>query len=145
MTSALARTYLAWLVAIGATAGSLYFSEVRLFVPCELCWWQRIFMYPLVGVLGVAVFTRDERVWRYALPLAVVGLGTSWYHYLLQRVPSLAPPGVCRGGVPCTVQYIEWAGFVTIPFLAGTAFAVITLLLGWSALAPRRSAGPPPG
>ena len=140
MTPALLRTYLAWLVAIVATAGSLYFSEVRLFVPCALCWWQRIWMYPLVGVLGIGVFSRDERVWRYGLPLAVVGLGTAWYHYLIQRVPELAPPAVCRSGVPCTLQYIDWFGFVTIPFLAGMAFTVITVLLGWNALAERRSA-----
>jgi len=143
MTAALGRTYLAWLVAIVATAGSLYFSEVRFFVPCPLCWWQRIFMYPLVAVLGVGVFTRDERVWRYALPLSVIGMGTSWYHYLIQRIPELAPPGVCRGGVPCTVQYIEWLGFITIPYLAGTAFTIITLLLGWNLLSARRSATQP--
>ena len=140
MTPALARTYLAWLVAIVATAGSLYFSEVRLFAPCPLCWWQRVFMYPLVALLAVAVFSRDERVWRYSLPLSLVGLFTAWYHYLIQRVPELAPPAVCRGGVPCTVQYIDWLGFVTIPFLAGVAFALITLLLGWNALAAVRSA-----
>ncbi len=145
MTPALARTYVAWLVAIVATAGSLYFSEVRFFVPCALCWWQRIFMYPLVGLLAVALFTRDRHVWRYALPLALLGTGTAWYHYLIQRVPSLAAPGVCRGGVPCNVQYIEWFGFVTIPFLAGTAFAIITVLLGWNALTERRSATPRAG
>lgn len=145
MTPALARTYLAWLVAIVATTGSLYFSEVRLFVPCALCWWQRIFMYPLVAVLAVGVFSRDERAWHYGLPLALVGAGTAWYHYLIQRVPAIAPPGVCRGGAACTVQYIDWLGFVTIPFLAGTAFVIIALLLGWNALASRRSATPPPG
>jgi len=145
VTPPLARTYLAWLVAIVATTGSLYFSEVRFFVPCALCWWQRIFMYPLVAVLAVGVFSRDERAWRYGLPLALVGAGTAWYHYLIQRVPAIAPPGVCRGGVPCTVQYIDWLGFVTIPFLAGTAFVIIALLLGWNALASRRSATPPAG
>jgi disulfide bond formation protein DsbB len=145
VTPALARTYAAWVVAIVATAGSLYFSEVRLFVPCALCWWQRIFMYPLVAVLAVAVFSRDERAWRYGLPLALAGVLTAWYHYLIQRVPGLAAPGVCRGGVPCTAQYIEWFGFVTIPFLAGVAFTIITALLLWNAAAGRRSATPPAG
>ena len=145
MTPVLARTYLAWLVAIVATSGSLYFSEVRFFVPCALCWWQRIFMYPLVAVLGVAVFTRDERAWRYGLPLSLAGLATAWYHYLIQRVPAIAPPGVCRDGVPCTLQYIDWFGFVTIPFLAGSAFALITLALAWNAFAQGRSDPPPAG
>lgn len=145
MTPTLARTYLAWVVALVATAGSLYFSEVRFFVPCALCWWQRVMMYPLVAVLGVGVFSRDERVWRYALPLSLAGAGTAWYHYLIQRVPELAPPGVCRGGVPCTMQYIDWFGFVTIPFLAGVAFTIITVLLLWDLVARRRSATQPAG
>ena len=119
--------YLAWLVSIAATVGSLYFSEVRHFVPCALCWWQRIFMYPLVVVLGVATFRQDLQAWRTGLPLALVGLGTATYHYLIQKVPGIAPPAACAAGVPCNVQYIDWFGFVTIPFLAGVAFAIITV------------------
>jgi disulfide bond formation protein DsbB len=136
--------YLAWLVAIAATVGSLYFSEIRLFVPCTLCWWQRIFMYPLVVVLGVATFRQDGQVWRTTLPLSVIGLATATYHYLLQKVPAIAPPASCALGVPCNVQYINWFGFVTIPFLALVAFALITVAMvvlwrdGRSA-APRRS------
>lgn len=136
--------YGAWLVAIVATAGSLYFSEVRSFVPCTLCWWQRIFMYPLVVVLGVATFRQDAAVWRTALPLSVVGLGTSTYHYLIQKVPGFAPPASCAIGVPCSAQYINWFGFVTIPLLAGVAFALITAFLTVLALR-ERSATTPPG
>jgi disulfide bond formation protein DsbB len=121
--------YLAWLVALGATLGSLYFSEVRHFVPCALCWWQRIFMYPLVVVLGVATFRQDLQAWRTALPLALVGLGTSTYHYLLQKVPGMAPPAACASGVPCNAEYINWFGFVTIPFLAGVAFLIVTVAM----------------
>jgi disulfide bond formation protein DsbB len=121
--------YAAWLIAIVATVGSLYFSEVRMFVPCALCWWQRIFMYPLVVVLGVATFRQDFAVWRTALPLSGIGLSISTYHYLLQKVPGMAPPAACSSGVPCSGQYIDWFGFVTIPFLAGTAFALITAIL----------------
>jgi disulfide bond formation protein DsbB len=119
--------YLAWLVSIAATVGSLYFSEIRMFVPCTLCWWQRIFMYPLVIVLGIATFRQDGQVWRTALPLSVIGLATATYHYLLQKVPAIAPPASCALGVPCNVQYINWFGFVTIPFLALVAFALITV------------------
>jgi disulfide bond formation protein DsbB len=122
-------TYLAWLVAIAATVGSLYFSEIRQFVPCTLCWWQRIFMYPLVVVLGVATFRQDHQVWRTALPLSLVGLATATYHYLLQKVPAFTPPASCALGVPCNVQYINWFGFVTIPFLALVAFAGITVAM----------------
>ncbi len=91
--------YLAWLVAIGAMAGSLYFSEVRSFVPCALCWWQRILMYPLVPLLGIATFRQDAQIWRYALPLSTVGLATSTYHYLIQKVPGFAPLAQDAGGV----------------------------------------------
>jgi disulfide bond formation protein DsbB len=132
-------------VAISATVGSLYFSEVRAFVPCVLCWWQRIAMYPLVVVLGVATFRQDRGAWVYALPLAVIGLGTSVYHYLIQKVPGLAPPAMCAVGVPCTAQYVNYFGFVTIPFMAGVAFLLITLGLTSVALAERRSVRPPRG
>ncbi|OGX78343.1 2-oxoglutarate dehydrogenase [Exiguobacterium sp. SH31] len=121
--------YLAWLVALTATLGSLYFSEIREFVPCELCWIQRIFMYPLVLVLGIAVFTNDRQVKKYVLSLAIVGGMISLYHYLVQKVPGFADIKPCVEGVPCNVQYINWFGFVTIPFLALTAFTFITLLM----------------
>jgi len=97
--------YFAWLVSIAATVGSLYFSEVRAFVPCALCWWQRILMYPLVVVLGVATFRQDLLAWRTALPLSVIGLGTATYHYLLQKVPGLAPPASCASGVISFVKH----------------------------------------
>ncbi len=121
--------YVAWLVSLTATLGSLYFSEIRGFVPCELCWVQRIFMYPLVFLLGIAVFTDDRSVKKYVLPLSIVGGLISLYHYLVQKVPGFADIKPCTQGVPCNVQYINWFGFVTIPFLALTAFTIITLLL----------------
>ncbi|RHB50445.1 disulfide oxidoreductase [Exiguobacterium sp. AM39-5BH] len=121
--------YLAWVVALTAMLGSLYFSEIREFVPCELCWIQRIFMYPLVILLGVAVFTDDRTVKKYVLPLSIIGGLISLYHYLVQKVPGFADIKPCVQGVPCNVQYINWFGFVTIPLLALTAFTMITLLV----------------
>ena len=121
--------YLAWLVAVVATAGSLYFSEVRLFVPCTLCWYQRILMYPLVIVLGLAAFHRSTVVVPYVLPLSVLGAGVALFHYLEQKVPGFGAPAMCRSGVPCSLEYINVLGFVTIPFLALVAFVLITVLL----------------
>ena len=121
--------YTAWLVAVVATAGSLYFSEVRLFVPCALCWYQRILMYPLVILLGIASYRQDRSIVGYALPLSVLGMGVSMFHYLEQKVPGFRPPSICRSGVPCSQEYINWLGFVTIPFLALIAFTLITVLL----------------
>jgi disulfide bond formation protein DsbB len=129
--------YASWIVAIVATLGSLYYSEVMRFVPCVLCWWQRVLMYPLVIVLGVATLRQDTGVWRTALPFSVIGLGVSTYHYLLQKVPGMAPPASCAVGVPCTAVYVNYFGFVTIPLMAGTAFALITLALAYVALRGR--------
>ncbi|WP_214882796.1 MULTISPECIES: disulfide oxidoreductase [unclassified Exiguobacterium] len=121
--------YLAWLVSLTATLGSLYFSEIREFVPCELCWIQRIFMYPLTIILGIAVFTDDRTVRKYVLPLTIIGGFVSFYHYLVQKVPGFAEIQPCAQGVPCSGQYINWLGFITIPFLALTAFTFITILM----------------
>ncbi len=118
--------YFAWLVAIVATGGSLYFSEVMGFIPCKLCWFQRIFMYPLVFVLGIASYRMDTRIAGYVLPLTIVGGSISLYHYLEQKVPGFGNPAICAVGVSCTVEYINWLGFITIPFLALTAFGLIT-------------------
>lgn len=120
--------YFAWLVAIIATGGSLYFSEIAGFIPCELCWIQRIFMYPLVILLGIAAFRGDKRIIPYVLPLTIIGGCFSIYHYLEQKVSTV--PSICKGGgVPCSGEYINWLGFITIPLLALTAFVMITLLL----------------
>lgn len=121
--------YLAWLVAMVATGGSLYFSEVRQFVPCALCWYQRIFMYPLVILLGIASFRNDRRVVPYLFSLSIVGMLIALYHVLEQNVPGFAAPPMCNVGVPCAAKYINWFGFISIPVLSLVAFGLITLLL----------------
>ncbi len=121
--------YLAWLVAIVATAGSLYFSEVRHFIPCTYCWYQRILMYPLVIILGIASYRQDKGIAVYTLPLGIIGLGIALYHYLGQKMPELFSTGGCSAGVPCSHMYINWWGFVTIPFLSLLAFTIISFLM----------------
>ena len=123
--------YLAWVVAVVATLGSLYFSEVMGFIPCELCWWQRIFMYPQAIVLGLASYRDDRRVIPYVLPLSVIGGSISAFHYLQEKLPGLRLP-VCGTDASCFTPWINWFGFVTIPFLALTAFVLIGACL-WSA------------
>lgn len=123
------KMYMAWVVSLIATLGSLYFSEIRGFIPCELCWYQRILMYPLVIILGIGTFYRDFSVKRIVLPMAAIGWCISFYHYLVQKVPGFAEIRPCLNGVPCNAQYINWFGFVTIPFLALTAFTFIILLM----------------
>lgn len=124
---------LAWITSIIAMVGSLFFSERMGFIPCTLCWYQRILMYPLVIFLGIAFYRNDREVYRYILPLLVIGILVSSYHYALQKIPSLSEFSVCTNGVPCSGQYINWFGFVTIPFLALIAFTFITgmMLVLW--------------
>ncbi|MBW3534010.1 MAG: disulfide bond formation protein B [Gemmatimonadetes bacterium] len=118
----------AWIVAAVAAAGSLYFSDGVGLVPCLLCWYQRILMYPLVLVLAVGWARSDAGVWRYGLPLALVGLAVSAYHRVLQARPSLELVQ-CGTGPPCTGRYLNVFGFVTIPTMAGAAFLLIIALL----------------
>lgn len=120
---------LAWIAAIIATLGSLYFSEVMHFIPCTLCWYQRIFMYPLAIILGVAVYRNDQGIYKYALPLSIIGLLIAGYHTLLQKIPYLQQFEMCTSGVPCSKDYINWLGFITIPLLAFIAFMIITVCL----------------
>ncbi len=121
--------YIAWLVALTATLGSLYFSEIRGFIPCELCWVQRILMYPLSIILGIAAYRGDTGIKKYVLPLSMIGIVVSSYHYMLQKIPGFGGFRPCVQGVPCDVMYINWLGFITIPFLALTAFILITIAL----------------
>ena len=128
---------LAFVVAAVATLGSLYLSEVANFVPCRLCWYQRIAMYPLPILLGIAWWKRDAGVRRYALPLAVIGMVISTYHILVERFPSLEGSGVCEVANPCSIRWVERFGFVTIPTMALAGFALIGGLLVYPALGHR--------
>jgi len=116
----------AWVTSILAMGGSLFFSEQMGFIPCTLCWYQRILMYPLVMLLGIAFYRNDRDIWKYVLPLSAIGMVLSGYHYALQKIPALEGFSTCTSGVPCSGQYINWLGFITIPFLAFVAFTVIT-------------------
>ncbi|MGP4106604.1 disulfide oxidoreductase [Virgibacillus sp. L01] len=119
---------LVWAQALLALLGSLFFSEVMGYIPCELCWIQRILMYPLVIIYGVAAIKKDIAVALPGLILSGVGVLVSIYHYLIQKMPALQEAGGSCGAVPCNTQYVNYFGFVTIPFLAGIAFIVIFVL-----------------
>ena len=118
----------AFVVALLATAGSLYFSEVAQYEPCTLCWYQRIAMYPLVVILGIAAWRGDTRVRRYVVPLVGIGAAIALYHYALERVPAL-DSGVCSSAVPCTFVWFEELGFISLPYLALSAFLLIGALV----------------
>lgn len=110
-----------------ATVGSLFFSEVMEFTPCKLCWYQRIAMYPIAVIFLLGFWKSDKSALIYSLPLTIIGLLIAIYHNLLtwEIIPETASP--CVEGVPCSHVWINYLGFITIPFLSMTAF---TLLLG---------------
>src|SRR5262245_56720291 len=117
--------WLAFVVAAIATGGSLFFSEFAHFVPCELCWYQRICMYPLSILTLFAALARDDRVARYFLPLPAVGACVSIYHILVEN-HVVGQSNACLLSAPggCGVKWINEFGYVTIPVLALTAFAL---------------------
>ena len=130
--------WLAFVVSGTAMAGSLFFSEVANFVPCELCWYQRICMYPLALLTLLAALANDHRVARYLLPLPVIGAGISVYHLLVENgVVSEAQS--CKISAPggCAIKWINEFGYVTIPTLALTGFALVFAFLLLAAFEPR--------
>ncbi len=124
---ALADDYGLWVaaaIATTSTAGSLYFSEVANYVPCQLCWFQRIAMYPLAVILIIAAVRRDHDVRWYVAPVAAIGAVISSYHYLIEWRPSLEG-GACGVGPSCADIWFRELGFVTLAFMALCGFLSI--------------------
>ncbi len=133
---------IAAVVAGTAMAGSLYLSEGAHLLPCKLCWYQRIAMYALAVILVVAALRRDWGVRPYALALAFPGAVVSIYHYVIERRPSLEVGSSCDPNNPCTITLIWKFHYISIPFMALSAFVlVITVLL----VADPRPGGGAPG
>ncbi|MES2803149.1 MAG: disulfide oxidoreductase [Bdellovibrionota bacterium] len=118
----------ALLIAVVATGGSLFFSEIMTLPPCVLCWYQRILMYPLILIFGVGLFRNVKESFIYGLALSCTGLAIAIYHNLLYYglIPESITP--CTSGVSCTSRQIEWLGFITIPLLSLIAFILITVI-----------------
>lgn len=117
--------YLAWIQALVATLGSLYASEVLGFPPCILCWYQRIAMYPLVIILPIGIFQKDKNLPFYVIPLATIGGLVALYQNLLSWGVISETLSPCSIGVSCLTKYVEYFGFITIPFLSLLSFVVI--------------------
>ena len=128
-TQAWMMVFGAWLIASAATLGALFFGEVMKLPPCSLCWYQRIFMFPLMLILPFALFPFDRNVVRSLLPLVSIGGLIAGFQVLLVEgiIPERVSP--CRQGVPCSETVAEWFGFVTIPLLSFVAFVAIVVLL----------------
>ena len=128
--------FLAWLVALASTLGALYIGEVLGQTPCQLCWYQRIAMFPLAVILGIACFRDDFSVRLYAIPIALVGAAVSLWHNLLyfDVVPDSIEP--CDRTVSCSGEVMVIFGWVPIPVLSLAAFGLILI---FSLLAEPRS------
>ncbi len=131
--------WLAGGVAVAAMAGSLYLSEIVHLIPCKLCWYQRIAMYPIAIMLLIAAWRRDNGIRLYTAVLAVIGLGIAIWHRLMQSFPSLDSGACAAVGPPCSAPYIVEFGFVTIPYMALSSFALILALLWANRVNSQRS------
>lgn len=121
--------FICWLIATVSTLGSLFFSEIMNFPPCSMCWYQRIFMYPLVLLFLTGLFPFDKNIIKYTLPLSLFGCGFAFYHTLVYSgyiTKSMQP---CSQGVSCSETYLDVFGFITIPMLSLIAFSTIVALL----------------
>lgn len=125
--------YVAWIQSIIATLGSLYFSEIKNYIPCVLCWYQRILMYPLVIIIAVGILRKDKKMYQYVLPMSILGWAIALYHNLLQWniLPETIAP--CTLAASCIVKHVGYFGFITIPVMSLTAFTVVSIcmLLIW--------------
>ena len=120
----------ALVVSLVATFGSLYFSEVRGFEPCKLCWLQRIFMYPLPLILGISLYKKMKEVGNYVLPMAIIGMAIAAYHYYYQVTgTSLIPCSTVGFSVSCSERFFTYWGYITIPWMSLSAFVLIGSLM----------------
>ncbi|MBR9676035.1 disulfide bond formation protein B [Candidatus Woesearchaeota archaeon] len=117
---------IAFIVALAATLGSLFLSEIMGFVPCKLCWIQRIFMYPLPIIMGVALY-KKQKIEDYIIPLAVFGVFFSAYQVIIQRVVFTNSIFCTFGSEPCTTIYTLGYGYITYPVMSLTAFVLIIM------------------
>ncbi len=111
--------------AIISMLGSLYYSEVRGYIPCQLCWYQRILIYPIVVIIIVGLIRNDKKLYHYVLPLGIIGWLIAFYHVLLQNGIVSETSITCDITASCGSKYVNYFGFMSIPVMALIAFSVI--------------------
>jgi disulfide bond formation protein DsbB len=128
---------LAWVIAVVTTAGSLYYSKVQGYPPCELCWYQRIAIYPFSVILAIAAWRRDGGIRIYAIPVLAIGAVIAAYNHWIQAFPPESGSAFCTADTPCTARYVWEFGFVSLPFMALSACVVMIVLLAVARPTPR--------
>lgn len=121
--------HLVFIISLIGTLMSLYFSDILGWVPCNLCWYQRILLYPLILIVPVAIILKDTKVYRYILSLSILGSLVALYHNLLFWKIIPESPAICRNGISCVDLNLQLYSFITIPLLSFLAFAFITVLV----------------
>ena len=125
------RLYLAWLISFAALLGSIFVEEYFGYIPCDICWYQRVCMFPLVLILFLASYKQSAKVICYIFPQIIIGILLSLYQTLLPMFPSLIPSGICSSDVSCSNNQQIGLGFLSLPILSLLAFALIFFLLLW--------------
>lgn len=122
--------WLALVVTLTATLGSIFYFEISGISPCILCWYQRILMYPQVILFGIALWKNEKVIVDYILILSILGAVIAFYHYSLQfNIFKESPCTINQFGPSCSEKYIVGFGYITIPFLSFLAFCLIFILM----------------
>lgn len=123
------KLYFAWVLALIGSLGSFYISEILEITPCDMCWYQRICLFPLAIILGIAAYRSFNKIVPYVITLPILGMALSLLQVLMQEVPAFAPLPLCGPGHNCQEVMLELFGFLTIPMLSFINFTLITCLL----------------
>jgi disulfide bond formation protein DsbB len=121
--------YLSWLIALVSTLGSIFFSDVLNYVPCNLCWYQRIFMFPLSILLGIAAYKNEKSIISYVRPLLLIGMVVAFYQFISEVFPSVALEVFCGEGKECVEGKVVVLGFISLAFLGFMSFLSIFCFL----------------
>lgn len=124
--------YICWVISCLGTLGSLYFSEIEHFAPCQLCWYQRVTLYPLVILLVIAAWRAFFTIIPFVLPLVVIGLCLSIYQVFVEQFASFRFVNLCGSGPSCATKATIGDSFLTIPMLATLLFLALFILLIWT-------------
>lgn len=121
-------SYMSWTIALVSMLISLVFSEILKFPPCTLCWYQRIFMYPLVFIIPIGILTQDDRILTYTLVLSILGLVIAGYHSMIYHGIIQEALKVCTADLSCKTKQFELFGVLSIPVMSLISFLIIFIL-----------------
>ena len=124
--------YFAWVIALAGFCLSIFYGEVLQYEPCPLCWYQRMALFPLVLLLGMAVYRNDAKIVVYAIPFAILGCITALFQIFESHVPFLQKAGICHHGELCSQTVFSLFGFLSFPLLSALGFVLIAALLALS-------------